>query len=137
LVYEVQQTSDWTYRVYDWGRPQTEKRQLHIEKSIRATRPDFTAPIVPMPKSGDGTSHLLAQCDYFTLEMLCAKTQSIELDTRGESFHAITIIEGRAALVAGDERVELEKFQTALAPASLGAYRFEPLTECRALKSSA
>jgi mannose-6-phosphate isomerase len=32
LVYEVQQTSDWTYRVYDWGRPATEKRPLHIEK---------------------------------------------------------------------------------------------------------
>ncbi|MBI5296447.1 MAG: class I mannose-6-phosphate isomerase [Chloroflexi bacterium] len=136
LVYEVQQTSDWTYRVYDWGRPQTETRRLHIEKSIRATRPDFTAPIVPMPACGDGACHMLAQCDYFTLDMLCAASRAIELDTRGESFHAITLIEGRAALVAGDERVELEKFQTAVVPASLGAYRFEPQMSCRALKSS-
>lgn len=136
LVYEVQQTSDWTYRVYDWGRPQTEKRPLHIEKSIRATRPDFTAPILPAPPFGDGDSHTLAQCDYFTLDLLYAASQAIDLDTRGESFHAVTVIDGTAALTAGGDRVELERFQTAVVPASLGAYRFEPLSACRALKSS-
>ncbi len=136
LVYEVQQTSDWTYRVYDWGRPQTEKRPLHIEKSIRSTQPDYTAPIVHMPACGDGSVQTLVQCDYFTLDILCSKSQPIELDTRGESFHAITVIEGAGALIAGAEFVELEKFQTAVVPASLGAYRFEPLRDCRALKSS-
>lgn len=136
LIYEVQQTSDWTYRVYDWGRPQTEKRPLHIEKSIRATRPDFTAPIVPMPAYGDGTSHTLVGCDYFTLDLLSASTRPIDLDTRGESFHAITVIEGKASLMADGERVDLERFQTAVVPASLGAYRFEPQAACRALKSS-
>jgi mannose-6-phosphate isomerase len=70
------------------------------------------------------------------LDMLCAASHVIELDTRGESFHAITVIEGKAVLIAGDERVELEKFQTAVVPASLGAYRFEPQMSCRALKSS-
>ena len=136
LVYEVQQTSDWTYRVYDWGRPQTEKRPLHIEKSIRATRPDFTAPVIPMPACGNGTSHTLIQCDYFTLDLLSASTQPIDLDTRGESFHAITVIEGKASLIADGECVDLERFQTAVVPASLGAYRFEPQMACRALKSS-
>src|ERR1043165_9632347 len=38
LVYEVQQTSNWTYRVYDWGRPASEGRPLHIEKSIKVTK---------------------------------------------------------------------------------------------------
>ena len=136
LVYEVQQTSDWTYRVYDWGRPATEKRPLHIEKSIRVTRADFTAPIIPLPKLGDGTPHTLIECDYFTLELLSTQSNAIDLDTRGESFHAITVIEGKAALRANGEGVELEKFQTAVVPASIGAYQFQPLTDCRALKSS-
>jgi mannose-6-phosphate isomerase len=135
LVYEVQQTSDWTYRVYDWGRPATEKRSLHIDKSIRATRADFTAPITPLPATGDGTRNVLVECDYFTLEMLSAKSNAIELDTREESFHTITVIEGKALLKAGEESVELEKFQTALVPAQIGSYQFEPLGECRALKS--
>ena len=137
LVYEVQQTSDWTYRVYDWGRPATEKRPLHIEKSIRATRADFTAPVMPPPSAGDGTRHVLVESEYFTLEMLSAVSNTIELDTRDESFHAITVIEGKAGLKAGDETVELDRFQTAVVPAEVGIYQFQPLTDCRALKSSA
>jgi mannose-6-phosphate isomerase len=137
LVYEVQQTSDWTYRVYDWGRPATEKRPLHIEKSIRATRADFTAPLIPPPAAGDGTRHMLVESDYFTLEMLSAKTSPIELDTGGETFHAITVIDGRALLKAGDETMEMDRFQTAVVPAQVRAYQFQPLADCRALKSGA
>jgi mannose-6-phosphate isomerase len=136
LVYEVQQTSDWTYRVYDWGRPATQKRPLHIEKSIRATRADFTAPVLPPPATGDGTRHVLVTCEYFILELLAAKTREIELDTAGETFHAITVLEGRALLKAGDETVELGKFQTAVVPAQVGRYHFQPLSDCRALKSA-
>ena len=136
LIYEVQQTSDWTYRVYDWGRPKTETRRLHIEKSIKVTRPDFTAPVMSMPACGDGTQDVLVQCEYFTLELLSAVSKSIELDTRGETFHAITIVEGKARLQSGDEYLELEKFQTALVPASIGMYQLHPLGNCRALKSS-
>ena len=136
LVYEVQQTSDWTYRVYDWGRPATEKRPLHIEKSIHVTRADFTAPVTPQPVVGDGTRYTLVQCDYFTLELLSAQTNSIKLDTKGETFHAITIIEGKAILRSGDEQVELDRFQTAVIPAQVGGYQFQPLTDCQALKSS-
>jgi mannose-6-phosphate isomerase len=137
LVYEVQQTSDWTYRVYDWGRPATEKRPLHIEKSIRATRADFTPLILPPPATGDGTRHVLVESNYFTLEMLSAESSPIELNTEGQTFHAITIIEGEARLQAGEEWVELAKFQTAIVPAQTGSYRFQPLVDCRALKSSA
>ena len=136
LVYEVQQTSDWTYRVYDWDRPQTEERPLHIEKSIRVTRADFTSPVILLPDCGDGTQHTLVQCEYFTLEMLCASANLIDLDTKRESFHAVTMIEGSAVLRAGDESLQLEKFQTALIPANAGSYQFQPLTDCRALKSS-
>ena len=135
LVYEVQQTSDWTYRVYDWGRPQTETRRLHIEKSIAVTRPDFTAPVIPMPTVGNGTRDELVQCEYFTLELLAASSHPIELDTQNETFHAITVIEGKARLQSANESVELEKFQTALVPASLGKYQFQPLGSCRALKA--
>src|SRR5215207_3738195 len=135
LVYEVQQTSDWTYRVYDWGRPATEKRPLHIEKSIHAAQADFAALITPPPAAGDGTQHVLVESNYFILEMLSVTSKVIELDTGGETFHAITVIEGKALLKAGDETVELDKFQTAVVPAHVGRYQFQPLAECRALKS--
>jgi mannose-6-phosphate isomerase len=137
LLYEVQQTSDWTYRVYDWDRPATDKRPLHIDKSIKVTRADFHAPVTSMPETGDGTRHTLVKCDYFTLEMLSAQTNVIELDTKGETFHAITVIEGRALLKTENDQMKLEKFQTAVVPAGVRRYEFRPLGDCRALKSSA
>jgi len=136
LVYEVQQTSNWTYRVYDWGRPQTDARPLHIEKSIQVTQAEFAAPVIPLPECEDGAQERLIECEYFTLEMLCASKDTIHLDTKGETFHAITVIEGQAILQAGNESLELEKFQTAVIPASRGSYQFQPLAACRALKSS-
>ena len=135
LLYEIQQSSDLTYRVYDWGRPETEKRRLHIEKSIQVTRADFSAQVKPAPAGG--SQQTLVQCDYFSLELLSTVSNSIELDTRAETFHAITMIEGRGLLQSGDERVELEKFQTVVVPADLGSYQFQPIDgNCRALKAS-
>ena len=137
LVYEVQQTSDWTYRVYDWDRPASEKRPLHIDKSIRATRADFRAPIIPLPATGDGTRHVLVESEYFILELLSAKSNVIELNTKGETFHAITVIEGKATLKTGGETLQIDRFHTAIVPAQVGGYQFQPLTDCRALKSGA
>jgi len=137
LLYEIQQSSDLTYRVNDWGRPETEKRRLHIEKSIQVTRADFSAQVKPAPTGGDGSQQTLVQCDYFSLELLSTVSNSIELDTRAETFHAITMIEGRGLLQSGDEQVELEKFQTVVVPADLGRYQFQPIDgNCRALKAS-
>ncbi len=137
LIYEVQQTSDWTYRVYDWGRPETEMRRLHIDKSIRVARADFTAPIIPAPGRGDGSQHTLVRCEYFTLELLSTVSKPIELDTNNETFHALTVIEGKVMLQSVAESMQLEKFETVLVPASFGSYKIEPVAgECQILKSS-
>ena len=44
LIYEVQQTSDLTYRVFDWNRPATPGRMRHIEKSLAVADPSASAP---------------------------------------------------------------------------------------------
>jgi mannose-6-phosphate isomerase len=41
LLYEVQQTSDLTYRVFDWNRPASAGRPLHIEQSVAVTNPQL------------------------------------------------------------------------------------------------
>ncbi|MCE9645318.1 MAG: class I mannose-6-phosphate isomerase [Chloroflexi bacterium] len=135
FIYEVQQTSDLTYRVYDWGRPQTEARRLHIDKSIQVARPERSVPVMSMPDAGDGASVQLVSCEYFSLDLLAASSRNISLNTAGESFHAITVIEGKARLQAGTEKIELENMQTALVPAGMGKYELIPLENCRALKS--
>jgi mannose-6-phosphate isomerase len=122
--------------VYDWGRPPSKERPLHIPQSLRVARHAARAETTPPPEMQDGTEQVLCTCDYFTLCMLSAETQTIPLDTRGESFHALTVIEGGARLTAGAESVELTRFDTVLVPAASGAYRLQPMGSLRALKSS-
>ena len=136
LIYEIQQASDCTYRVYDWGRSPTPQRPLHIEKSIQVMRAVAAAPALPLPTLGDGGRAELVRCDYFTLELLAGHSHSLELDTGGVTFHALTVIEGAARLQAGDQAIEIGKFQSVVAPASLGGYQLEPVGNCRVLKAS-
>lgn len=135
LIYEVQQTSDWTYRVYDWGRPETSTRRLHIEKSLAVARPDAVARLNPLPSLADGQSALLCESPYFRLEMLYAETHALSLDTRGESFHAVTVLEGTARVVTSGGEVTLNRFESALLPAACGTYQILPLSPFRALRT--
>ena len=136
LIYEVQQTSDLTYRVYDWGRPSSDKRPLHIQQSLVVARHDACAEHIPLPEVQEGQEQVLCRSAYFTLSLLAASAQALALDTRGESFHAVTLTEGKARLCAGQQTLELAPFDTVLLPALTGSYHLEPLGSFRALKSS-
>ena len=135
LIYEIQQTSDITYRVYDWGRPQTETRKLHIDKALAVSRPDAASSVQPAPILMDGETRVLSQCQYFSLELIVSREKSVSLNTQGESFHALTVIEGQAKIVVGQESQLLQRFETVLIPASCGAYHIEPVESCRVLKA--
>jgi mannose-6-phosphate isomerase len=136
LLYEIQQTSDLTYRVFDWNRPASAGRELHIEKSLAVTDVNAVGRAEPLPALRDGQAHTLTTCEYFTLELLRAEAQPIALDTRDESFHALTVTEGQAQVV-GDGWVEaLGGFETLIVPAACGAYTVKPLTASRVLKAS-
>ena len=64
ILLETQQNSDLTYRMFDYGRP----RELHIEKSLEATRLVTRAGKVPPRKLGDRT--ILIDEDYFCVERI-------------------------------------------------------------------
>jgi mannose-6-phosphate isomerase len=122
LVYEVQQTSDLTYRVFDWNRPQNDGRILHIEKSIAVTNLQSQGKITRQQDSGGATTSL-TKCPYFHLEMLSTPQ---ERDTRGESFHALTVISGNARVsTLVNEAVSLRKFDTVLVSAACKSYRLD------------
>jgi mannose-6-phosphate isomerase len=62
VLLETQQTSDITYRLYDYGRP----RELHLEQGLRVVRPQTSAGKIA-PQAGDGFTRLIAQ-KYFTVD---------------------------------------------------------------------
>jgi mannose-6-phosphate isomerase len=137
LIYEVQQTSDITYRIYDWDRPLEGGRKLHIEQSVAVSNPEMKGDVTPAPKPlRDGQREQLVCCDYFTLELIGSETQPVELDTGGETFHALTVTEGEMQVEGEGWSEKLGQYESVVVPASVGAYTLRPLGRSQALKSS-
>ncbi|MFN3266795.1 MAG: type I phosphomannose isomerase catalytic subunit [Deinococcales bacterium] len=113
LLYEVQQTSDITYRVYDWGRPASAGRALHIEQAVAVTKTN-RAEVTPRLERG-----VLTECPYFVLEKI---NQPMQRQT-ANSFHAITVTEGTAQLECAGQTWTLGRFDSLIVPASAEAYQ--------------
>lgn len=125
LLYEVQQTSDITYRVYDWDRPASAGRALHIEQSVAVTTTK-TASITPKLEAG-----ILTQCPYFMLEKL---VEPSTYTPDGSSFHALTITKGQATLQSAGQTWDLARFDSVVIPANCPEYSLSGHFE--ALRSS-
>jgi mannose-6-phosphate isomerase len=136
LIYEVQQTSDLTYRVFDWNRPQTGRRVLHIDKSLAVADPAMVGAVQPLPRLGANDCQPLVACPYFTLDLATAESETLTLDTGGATFHALTVIEGQTEVTCGEERVTLQRFESVVVTADSGRYELRPLAPCRVLKAS-
>jgi mannose-6-phosphate isomerase len=136
LIYEVQQTSDLTYRVWDWDRPASAGRKLHLEQSIAVTNPNSSNEINHNTRHAPNDVQTRVENEYFKLEEIHGFDMDIVSNTENSSFHAITVTQGRAEVVLGDSRVTLRKFETVIVPANAGEYRIEPLEPFGALRSS-
>jgi mannose-6-phosphate isomerase len=123
LLYEVQQSSDTTYRVYDWDRPASAGRKLHVEESVAVTDPRKRAAVRPAPELRGTSAASALICPYFDLEVVSLGNEALGRDTSGESFHILTVTEGRVELSCADETVRLGKYETALVAGRAGSYK--------------
>lgn len=113
LILEIQQNSDTTYRVHDWGRVglDGEARTLHLEQSLRCTDLDDVEPATLKPK---GPRALLAETEAFRLSRHCLRDgETIEF-AAGQP-RILSLVSGR--LVAEDGSV-LPSSRNALLPAA-------------------
>jgi mannose-6-phosphate isomerase len=100
VLLETQQTSDVTYRLYDYGRP----RELHLEKGLAVIRTETAAGKVA-PREMDGFTRLIEQ-KYFVVDRF-------DLDGVGEVAvpfdgpGCLVGLAGAASVITGEERVEL------------------------------
>lgn len=120
-VCEVQQTSDITYRVYDWGRPETPARKLHPEES-RACAKEYLHPKLvnsadrgELPSPGFFRWNLHDSAERFT-----TKT--------GGSFRAVICIEGSGLITSEKSSItpELKRGAVALIPAAAEKFTIQP-----------
>lgn len=98
LIYEVQQSSNLTYRVYDYGRLGTDgkPRQLHIEDALAVTNRNLVDTTPPKGNEADGT---IVSCPYFTLREV-AVAGAAEFSAPHNSFCHLLCAEGEVT-VAG------------------------------------
>ncbi|MEZ5963892.1 MAG: type I phosphomannose isomerase catalytic subunit [Planctomycetota bacterium] len=92
VLYEIQQNSDITYRLYDWGRP----REVHLEEGLRATRFDFPEETTVAPTPAEGGGEWLFRNEHFTLRRLVVSEQ-MTVSTEA-SFKIATVVRGRGTL---------------------------------------
>lgn len=123
LIAEIQQNSNSTYRVYDYGRVGADgkPRELHVQKAIdvSVTKPPKydTKPMGKAVDNGDYISTLLTKCDLFTVNHYDIKSK-IELFTSEESFNHILVVNGCGKI----NGKKLKKGDSFFVPANFGKY---------------
>lgn len=123
LIAEIQQNSNVTYRVYDYGRvgKDGKKRDLHIEKALAVTNR------VPILRSGKSYPHV-ADCDYFTVDKLNLDgnvMRKVEGVVNQTSFVSILIMNGAGTITCDGETVDYRKGDSFFLPAGSGSYTVE------------
>lgn len=137
LVYEVQQTSDLTYRVFDWNRPASQGRPLHIDQSLLVANPQAPRQYFPANRLADCGEQELISCEYFTLERIATRSEALTLRTGQVSFHALTVIDGRAEVAGEGWALQLGRFDTVVVPACCDVYQVQPLEPLAMLRARA
>lgn len=132
LVAEIQQTSDVTYRIYDYKRKDEkgQGRELHLDLALDVM--DYAKVKDPVIKYEARVNEPveLASCEYFTTNRL-ELTRVAERDYYAfDSFVIVVCTQGAMNLVSRDgERTPLKAGETILLPAALGSIVYEPLNE--------
>jgi len=126
LIYEIQQSSNTTYRLYDFGRMGLDgnPRELHIDKGVQVSNLD-ELPTIDHPDSGESPLLPIIAGEFFKtmlyhLELV--QNVPLKIDTNNNRFHALTCISGTATIRAGEHELTFTKGQTALIPATIGIY---------------
>ncbi len=127
LIAEIQQSSDVTYRLFDWNRlgPDGKPRALHVEQGLAVV--DFgRGPVVsvrPHPTERPEVSRLV-ECQRFVLDRWEFEAPMAAGGDNG--CHIIVIVEGAVRIEGDLSAAVLTRGGTALLPAGLGAVRLTP-----------
>lgn len=124
MLAEIQQTSDITYRVYDWDRvdDQGNERELHNDLALDAIgfdmEDDFRVAYDKLPNQ----SNKMVSCPYFTTNYLQLNA-TIQKENTHDSFMIYICVEGEAEIKTDDFSEKVIKGETILVPASITSFQ--------------
>jgi mannose-6-phosphate isomerase len=139
LLYEIQQTSNVTFRVWDWGRLGLDgkPRPVHLAESLETIefgRDGFGPRRPPWALRSDGEeARALCDCSYFSAEERRGRRI---VGTALGRVAVVTCLEGAPMLATAAGSMALGPMQTALVPAVAGPWWAESSSSCRLLISS-
>ena len=127
LIAEIQQNSNTTYRIYDYGRVGADgkPRQLHVEKACDVT--ELVPPRYPTTPQGapeaisGGTKTLLRSCEYFNVNKLSVDG-TVTLSADSGSFNSLLVLDGECRVECGDGAVTAAKGDSIFVDAGTGEY---------------
>jgi mannose-6-phosphate isomerase len=142
VLAEVQQHSDITYRIYDWGRrtPEGELRELHLQKAFGIAAPEAVG--CPLMNLCDiEPSAMLTpvlDCEKFHFDLLTLGAGDALASSTGNgddrSFHLLITWEGDLEVLSPrEDAFEVGPVQFVLLPAALGDYELRSHSGARAL----
>lgn len=125
LIAEIQQTSDITYRIYDFDRrdAQGNLRELHTELALEAINYQRTESKKTYAQNTN-VSNVMVDCPYFTTSFI-PLTDTASVHCTNDSFTVLMVMEGDCALLYGDKKMEVTKGTTILLPAALEAVQLK------------
>jgi mannose-6-phosphate isomerase len=126
VVAEIQQSSDVTYRLFDWNRvgPDGKPRQLHVDAGLEAVTQ--LGPVTPRRAAADTSEAArvspLVSCDYFRLDLLTpAGSGKSRWQLGGDDApHFVSVLSGTLELSPGWKMPPLGAGDCVLLPAALG-----------------
>ena len=122
VVAEIQQTSDITYRLYDFDRvdAQGNKRELHVDLALDAINYN-KVDTQKKYDSKNNTSNVVVDCPYFTTNFLPLENK-LEVSKSGETFTVYMCIEGSFEIEYEGFKHTYIKGDTVLVPAAINAF---------------
>lgn len=124
MVAEIQQSSDTTYRVYDYNRPGLDgkPRELHVDHALAVTRYGAAPQVAHPPKPDPGQWAEICRSPYFTVYR-GRWAGRWDQSSNPETFQVIIVLEGMGRIEWSGGRMALVPGSTVLVPAALGPYR--------------
>jgi len=138
LILEVQQNSNTTYRVYDWGRVDADgkPRELHVEKALQVIDFDDEAEPVCRPVEVAPGLRNICTSPYFVLNELTVEG-SVQQKAAGDSFRVFFSADGEFDIEYGGGDIErVSRGTSVLIPAALGEYTIRSGTSLKVLEIS-
>ncbi len=127
LIAEIQQNSNVTYRVYDYGRigKDGKKRDLHIQKALDVTNR------IPIIKNNSSYPHI-ADCEYFTVDKLLLDgtiMEKMEGVVTKDSFISMLILDGKGVIINREQVVNFKKGDSLFIAAGSGSFTVEGICD--------